>query len=119
MTVIRVLLLGLLLIVLLTIALANIGLVTLRLWPEALADGLGLPLLAVNLPLFAVILVSVGFGVALGYVLEWLREHRYRRAAARERAERERLERKLDRAQGVDDGDDVLAIVDGRRAAGT
>ena len=118
MSILRVLLLGLLAIVLLVLALANRGIVTLRMMPETLADGLGLPTMALNLPIFVVVLAAFGLGLAFGYILEWLREYRYRRAAARERAQREKLERKLARAEGQhDDGDDVLAIVDGREPA--
>lgn len=112
MSILRIAVLGLLAIVLLVLALANLDPVLLRLLPEPLADGLGIPVYSVRLPLFAVVLVAVGLGIALGYVLEWLREHRHRRAATRERARREKLERELARSRGTSEGDEVLALVE-------
>ena len=117
MSILRVLFLGLLAFVLLILALANRDAVTLRLIPEGLSEYLGFGL-AVTLPLFVVVFLAIGLGLTIGYVLEWLREHRHRRAAARERAERERLERELAKAERRGDaGDDVLALVERPRDA--
>jgi FtsZ-binding cell division protein ZapB len=60
-------------------------------------------------------LLSLLTGMLLGYILEWLREHRHRRRAAQKareaaalRDEVERLRRETGRGQ-----DDVLALLGG------
>ena len=45
--------------------------------------------------LFLVIFAGIVAGLLIGFVWEWLREHRFRSTAARERRERERLEREI------------------------
>ena len=116
MNVLRVLVLGLLAFVLLVLALANRGLVALRLLPETLSDYLGFGG-AVTLPLFVVIFLAIALGLLIGFTWEWLREHKHRAEAARQRAERERLERRLDETRVSNDGDDVLALVERPRPA--
>jgi hypothetical protein len=68
------------------------------------------PALAVAIPLFALVLALVLFGVALGGVAAWLRQSKWRRAArvaeaqARElRAEVDRLKRRIGPAELVSD----------------
>ena len=69
----------------------------------------------ITLPVFAVILGAVIFGLALGFVWEWVREHKHRVTAATERKERERLEADLKKvAPTSDKGDDVLALLEAR-----
>ena len=116
MAVLRVLLLGLLAFALLVLALANREAVTLRLLPETLADYLGVGG-SLTLPLFLVMFLAIAIGLLVGYVLEWLREHKHRAAAARERARRERLEQELAKSRPTDEGDDVLALVERPRTA--
>ena len=103
-------LLGLLL---LTLSLANMGMVTLRLLPHEVGEFLGYnPTVA--LPLFLVILGGVAAGLLIGFVWEWLREHRYRAAAARAQRQAEQLEAKLGESGKTRAGeaDDVLALLD-------
>jgi len=92
------------------LALANKGVVTVAALPEGLpyADTLRL-----DLPMFAVIFGSMGAGLLLGYVLEYFREHKYRRQAAvknREAAALASEVAKLKSANGSDE-DDVLALL--------
>lgn len=103
--------------VLITIALANRGTVTLTLLPAPLADLLQLNY-AVDLPLFVVIFGGIVAGLLIGFVWEWLREHKHRATAARKEREVHDLERKLKREQrkAVASGqqDEVLALLDSK-----
>lgn len=98
---------------LLTIALANRGMVTLRLLPEEIAELAGLSTSA-ELPLFLVILSSIVVGLLIGFVWEWLREHRYRRDGARAKREARQMGQEVARLKGGDPekGDDVLALLE-------
>ncbi len=100
-------------VVLLTIAIANRATVTLNLLPDELAvfarwDP------SITLPLFLVVFGGIVAGVAIGFVWEWMREHKHRAEAAAHRRERERLEREVDRLKPEDEKqtDDVLAILE-------
>ncbi|WP_319824485.1 LapA family protein [Thalassovita sp.] len=102
-------------VVLITVALANRGMVTLTLLPEPLA-GLAQVNYSVDLPLFVVIFGGIVAGLLIGFVWEWLREHKHRATAARKAREVHDLERQLKREQrkAVDSGqqDEVLALLD-------
>lgn len=114
MRIIRYIILAVIAIVLITVALANRGPLTLRLLPESLEGLLGLSW-QITLPAFAILLIAVLAGILLGFVWEWVREHKHRSAATTERKERERLEREVKKAAPRSDtGDDVLALLDGR-----
>lgn len=99
---------------LILIGLANSGMVTVQAMPSALADLLGISP-DISLPLFVVIFLGVGAGLLIGFVWEWLREHR-QRAEARARArELETLRREVEHLRGQAakaKGDDVLALLD-------
>ena len=98
------------------LALANLSPVTLRLVPEFIASPLGYPAATteITLPLFVVIFGGVIFGVALGYLAEWLRELKYRSEAGRVRREAKRLQKEVDQMKSErNQGDDVLALLDG------
>ncbi|MDT0682782.1 lipopolysaccharide assembly protein LapA domain-containing protein [Roseicyclus sp. F158] len=110
---IRLAVLAVLLIVLLTISLANRQIVELALMPEPLERLLGVAPGA-SLPLFIVVLGSVVVGLLIGYLLEWVREHKHRvearnrgREIADLRAENARL-----RGEKNEGKDEVLAILD-------
>lgn len=102
---------------LITVALANRDLVTLRLLPGDLESLAGLGW-TVQLPLFAVIFGGIVTGILIGFVWEWLREHKHRAAAATRAREVERLEREVARATTPAPKDDVLALLDPPRKAG-
>ncbi|MFN3936620.1 MAG: lipopolysaccharide assembly protein LapA domain-containing protein [Gemmobacter sp.] len=98
---------------LVTLAMANREPVVLRLLPDDLAtfSGLGRQ---IELPLFLVILGGVAVGVLVGFVWEWLREHRYRAEAARKAREVERLRREAEARQSApaSQQDEVLALIE-------
>ena len=114
---IRTIILVLLAIILVTVALANREPLTLRLLPEALQGLFGLSW-QITLPTFIILLGTVMMGVLLGFVWEWVREHRYRSAAAQERRERLRLEAERAKTQ-PEPKNDIVAYVDSRSAAGS
>jgi uncharacterized integral membrane protein len=115
----RYLVLAVIAIVLLTVALANRDVVSLRLLPADLAGLVGRNW-TVELPLFLVILGGVVAGVLIGFVWEWLREHKHRAEAARKAREVAQLKREVERAGAAPKGpaDDVIALIDGPRKAG-
>lgn len=103
-------------IVLVSVALANRSVVTLTLLPEALADLFGWNLSA-QMPLFLVILAGVAAGLLIGFVWEWIREHKHRAEMARQQAEVKRLQREMRRAKVKgEEADEVLALVDRKKA---
>jgi NhaP-type Na+/H+ or K+/H+ antiporter len=105
--------LGALGLVLISVALANRGLVTLKLLPDALSDLLGMNH-TIDLPLFVVIFGGIAGGLMIGFVWEWLREHKQRRQASVQARETRRLEREVTRLKGEkhQGKDDVLALLD-------
>ncbi|MBT8417689.1 MAG: DUF1049 domain-containing protein [Silicimonas sp.] len=102
-------------IALITVAIANRGPLTIRLLPAELEGLFGLSW-QITLPAFLILLVAVLVGVLLGFVWEWVREHRYRAEAVAERKERQRLEREVKKAapEATGGGDDVLALLESR-----
>ena len=106
-------LLALLIIVLVTLAIANRGLVELRLFPAALTPLMGFQE-TVRLPLFVVILGGVALGLLIGFVWEWIREYRHRRMAERRRREITLLERENSRLRREkhEGEDEVLALLE-------
>lgn len=100
---------------LILIGLANRGLVTVRAMPEALSDLVGLSP-DVELPLFVVIFIGVGAGLMIGFLWEWVREHRMRAEARGTAREVETLRREVQQlrgaAAGAKDDDDVLALLE-------
>ena len=90
---IRFAVLAIIAVAMITVALANRGAVTLNLLPEALAELIRFPATSnsVTLPLFVVIFAGILGGVLLGFVWEWLREHKHRAEAASRRRENAQL----------------------------
>ena len=108
--------LALLAIVLLTISIANMQTVTLSLLPGDLGHFAGLTW-SIELPLFLVVLGGIVAGLLIGFVWEWLREHKHRIEAARQGREARKLKREVDalksekrKSRGEDD--DVLALLE-------
>ena len=110
MRTVKLVLLGLILVALVVLALANRELVTLHLLPEGMARVMPI---SVQLPLFVVCLLSVVVGMVLGYLLEWLREHKHRRQATQKTREAAKLNVEVDRLrrQSGKAEDDVLALL--------
>lgn len=110
---IRYALLAALAIVLISVAMANRGVVTLHLLPSALAELTGFGW-SIALPLYAVIFASIAAGVLIGFVWEWLREHKHRAAGSQMQRELKQTKREMRRIKGRDGKpqDEVLAILD-------
>ncbi|MBF9058094.1 DUF1049 domain-containing protein [Rhodobacterales bacterium HKCCSP123] len=100
--------------VLVLMAFANREVVLLEVIPENLAPWIGVQY-AIELPLFAVVLGSVMVGILVGFVWEWLREHRHRAEAKTQKRTARALEREVQTLKGParDGQDEILALVDG------
>lgn len=100
-------------IALISVAMANRGIVTLSLLPEALADLTGFGW-TIALPLYAVIFASIAAGVLIGFIWEWLREHKHRAAGSQMQRELKQTKREMRRIKGSEGKpqDEVLAILD-------
>ncbi len=110
MRTLKLILLVLILVVIVTLAVANRTPVTLNLLPEGLSHIVDR---SIVLPLWAVGLLSVATGIVLGYIFEWLREHKHRRNAAENARQAAALRHevgKLRKETGRDD--DVLALLE-------
>jgi uncharacterized integral membrane protein len=106
----KLLLLAIILVVLVVVALANRELVTLNLLPAGMARVMQV---SVQVPLFVVGLAGVIVGMLIGYIFEWLREHKHRRRAAQKAREAKQLNAEMDRLRkttGKHD-DDVLTLL--------
>ena len=114
----RYLLLAVLAIVLVTIALANRDAVTLELLPANISAFVGQQWQIV-LPLYVVIFGGIVAGILIGFVWEWFREHKHRSTASTKAKEVARLERELAvmRDTKPEHKDDVLALLDKRKAS--
>ncbi|MAC79769.1 MAG: DUF1049 domain-containing protein [Rhodobacteraceae bacterium] len=110
---VRYLIWALLAIVLVSMSLANREPLTLALYPDPVADFMGWNIV-VTLPVFVVILASIGVGLLVGFFWEWMREHRHRRAASTSSREARKLEREVKRlkAEKHKDKDEVLALLE-------
>ena len=100
-------------IVLVTVALANRTPVELHLLPEDVSGFLGFSW-TISLPLFIVIFGGIIAGILIGFVWEWLREHRLRAEASVAKRERDKLAREVEKLKGPspEKGDDVLALIE-------
>lgn len=103
---------------LITVALANRDLVTLNLLPGELSLPIGYAA-SISLPLFIVIFGGILAGLLLGFICEWLREHKHRADAAAQRREKERLAKEVAQIKTTTTSgkDDVLALLEDAGAA--
>jgi uncharacterized integral membrane protein len=99
-----------LMILIVLVALANRELVRLELLPAEL--GALLPV-SVEMPLFLVVLGSILIGLLIGYILEWLREHKHRRRATESSREATRLAREVQslKAATRSEKDEILSLL--------
>ncbi len=100
---------------LIIVGLGNRGAVTVKAMPDPLAELLSISP-DVSLPLFVVIFISVGAGLLIGFLWEWVREFRIRSDARSKAREVDALRREVadlrSKAGTPDKGDDVLALLD-------
>ncbi len=75
-------------------AVANRAAVEVKALPAGLAGLFGVDASA-QVPLFVVLFAGAAAGLAIGFLWEWLREHKHRKAASRTSREVTRLEREL------------------------
>lgn len=113
MRTIKYLFLALVALALITIGFANREFVTLTLLPEDLVPFMKFNY-AISLPLYAVVLGSIGVGLFLGFIWEWIRESKHRSEAVSHRREKAVLAKevqklKADRNEGKDE---ILALLD-------
>lgn len=110
---IRYAILGSLGIVLVSVCLANRTIVDLKLLPNAVAELLGMNP-AISLPLFVVVLGGLGAGLVIGFIWEWLREHKHRRAVGTQSREVKKLSREVQKLkkQKHEGKDEVLALLE-------
>lgn len=113
----RLALLAMLALVLLVVAMANRATVTVKALPDDIAALLGYGG-SMDLPLYAVIFGGMIAGVLIGFVWEWMREHRHRAIASTKTREVSRLERELATMRDATSvpQDDVLALLDKPKA---
>ena len=114
MRLIRVLFFVLLAVALFLVAMANRGIVTVRLFPGQFDQYLGGGTWSASMPLFLVILLSLLVGMVLGLIWEWLREAHLRQESSRRANDLARLEREVGglRQTHAAPRDEVLAILD-------
>lgn len=110
---IRYLILATIAVALVMVSMANLGAVTLNLLPAPMAELVGISL-SITLPLFLVILGAVLVGALLGFVWEWLREHKHRSAGRRAEKEAHEMKRQVRRLEGEkhEGKDEVLALLE-------
>lgn len=110
----KLIVLAIIMIGLILIGVANRSMVSVNFLPEQLSGLLpSLPTSTPEVPLFVVILASVGIGLLLGYIIEYFREAKHRRLANAKTREASQLKDKvkeLQRRTGETD-DDVLALL--------
>ncbi|MBU3261752.1 MULTISPECIES: LapA family protein [Roseovarius] len=98
---------------LILIALANRNMVQVRVLPDELS-GLAALNPSYEVPLFVVIFGGILFGLVVGLIWEWIREHGERVEAARKARELSALRAEVRRLKGEkhEGKDEVLAILD-------
>lgn len=98
---------------LIIVGVANRGIVTVRALPEALATPLGLSP-DIELPLFMVIFAGVGIGLLIGFLWEWIREHRIRSDARVKARQVDALKREVDslKTEKHEGKDEIVALLD-------
>lgn len=104
---------GIVAICLIIVGLANREMTTLRAMPDRLGDLLGISP-TIELPLFVVLFLGVALGLLIGFLWEWLREHRIRSDARAKQREVTQLKREVDRLKDEknEGQDEVLALLD-------
>lgn len=111
----RILFIAVLGIILVAIAVANRAPVTLRALPAEI-DTFAETGWSIEVPLFIAIFGGIVLGLAIGFVLEWLREAKHRTAAVENRRQAGKLEREVERLRGKSGApdDEVIALLEGR-----
>ena len=104
---IKMVVLVLLALVLVVVGVANMTPVDLHLVPPAIGEG---RFTLHQIPLIAVILVSILVGILIGEVIEWAREHKHRKTARQKRREADALARENEQLKRRLEDDDLPKI---------
>ena len=100
---------------LIAVALANRQIVSIQLIPAEVADWFAMNP-QTQLPLFVIIFGGIIVGLFVGFVWEWIREHKHRAEAAQKRREAAELRREVAEMRNEKaEGDEVLAILEETR----
>ena len=112
----RLAVLGLIALLLFVVALANRAAVSLKLLPDDIANLLGRNW-QIDLPLFVVVFAGVALGLLIGFLWEWLREHKHRADVSVKSRELARMERELAALRDAkgQPQDEVLALLDTKK----
>jgi len=108
---IRIIVLVVLAVLLLSVAVANRDMVVISLLPQGVTSFFGWDW-SFRLPLFLVILLAAAIGLLIGFVWEFLREHRIRAAAIQSNREADRLRAEVASLKQDQPKDEVLVILD-------
>ena len=100
-------------VVLIVLALANRDMATLSLLPGDMADYVGQNF-SYQLPQFVIIFAAIVLGLLIGFVWEWMREHKLRAEARVVSREKQKLEREVKglKRKTNEGKDEVLALLD-------
>jgi len=98
---------------LIVMGMANRDIVTLRALPEVFATPLGVSP-DIELPLFMAIFIGVGLGLLIGFLWEWVREHRVRSESRAKSREVNALQREIDglKTEKHEGKDEIVALLD-------
>jgi putative membrane protein len=109
----RYILIGLVGLMIVIFSLSNTSRVLIKAMPDDLAAFFGVSW-QIELPLFLVMLGGVVAGLLIGFVWEWLREHKHRATARTKSKEVSKLERELSvmRDSNTVPQDDIIALLD-------
>ena len=112
MRLVRTLFLIFLAIILVVISIANSENVSLYLLPTDLSSLMGTTI-SINIPVFLVFFSGIFIGLIIGFLWEWLREHKFRVEANLNEKRLSRAEAKLSEMRTKDNkGDDVLTLLE-------
>ena len=100
-------------VVLIIVALANREMVTLSLLPDGVVSYVGQNF-SYQLPQFVIIFLAMVLGLLIGFVWEWMREHKLRVEARAVTREKHMLEREVKglKRKSNEGKDEVLALLD-------
>ena len=92
------------------LALANRQLVTVKILPEGLDQ---IYPASFEIPLYAVSILSILVGLLIGYILEYLREHRFRKTANQKTRQVAKLEREVStlKKQNLTEEEQILELL--------
>ena len=112
MRLLRTLFLIFLAIILVVISIANSENVSLYLLPTDLSSLMGTTI-SINIPVFLVFFSGIFIGLIIGFLWEWLREHKFRVEANLNEKRLSRAEAELSEMRTKDNkGDDVLTLLE-------